>query len=113
MNDWAFSRTSARERGLVGVCVRAGAEYTPRTRSSTQSTVLGASSGVTVPSSSPTTRLRKNATAARGRPSDPEIPTAVRPVICASSRPSRCFGTRTTSDSYGWSARKITGWEVS
>ena len=63
--------------------------------------MLGVCVAVIVPSLKPSARLRRNTTAARGRPLTPEIPTAVLLVIWACSRPSRLRGTLTMNDSYG------------
>ena len=102
MNDCTLSRISARDRSRVGSgAPGAGPEYTPRTRSRTQSTVFCASSAPSVPSSNASMSERRNATAARGNPSLPRMPSAVSVLICAAWTPSSSHGTRTTSDSYG------------
>ena len=79
----------------------------------THSTVFGASPAVIVPSSSPPTSPRKNATAARGTPSLPGILSAVQPAdpVCVPAE--QLIGTRTTSDSNGSFARNVTGCDVS
>ena len=68
---------------------------------------------ITVAAASPAASRWKNAAAAAGSGSPPESGIAVRALIRAASGPSRLFGTRTTSDSNGRSARKTAGCDVS
>ena len=100
MYAWAWSSSSARDRGCAGGADASRSTYRRRTRSMTCS-ARSASSREIVLSASPAAAPQKNCAASRGRPRSPGILIAVRRESCEACLPRVAFGSFRTSRSNG------------